>query len=208
MNAQALVVDDHPLYREALACLLRTVLEGGEVAMAGSAEDALRRIQDLPKLRLITLDTRLPGLGGVAAVPSLRAQRPDALVAIVSATDERREVSAAFRVGVDAFLSKRLAKETLRESLHRLLTGTIQRPAWVAPHTDGATLEDALPDLTQRQRQIVELLSRGYSNKEIALHLSLAEITVKQHVSSVLRTLRVGNRTQAVVLARELGLAC
>lgn len=200
-----LVVEDHPICQEALVRELGKLPGFRSVLACGTAEEGLR-LAETQDIRLVLLDIWLPGLSGIEAMPRFRRARPMAPLLVFSASDNHREVAAAFRAGAIAFVSKGVPLARLGSTIQRARTGTIAEPEWVAPEDRGGVPDDALPALTHRQKQIIALLSRGLSNKEIAHHLDLAEITVKQHVSAILRLLKVNNRTQAVLATRRLGL--
>lgn len=205
MDLAALVIDDHPLYRGALAALARSLFPDGSVAEAQTAEEGLRLAREDQPLRLILLDFRLPGAHGAEAVRRFRQLRPSVPLVVVSASEDRRERDAAMRAGATAFLSKGCSPEALAEALLRVLQGG-SAPAALA---HGATAPLGNPEaagLTPRQLEILALLSQGRSNKEIGDRLGLALVTVKTHVSAIFRALGVANRTQAVLAGRALGL--
>jgi DNA-binding NarL/FixJ family response regulator len=201
-----LIVEDHPLFRGALINLVATALPGLEAVAASSAEEGLKLARTLADVRLVLLDPGLPGLNGAEAIAAFARGLPAAGLVVVSASEDRREATAAFRAGAKAFVSKAVSNEALGELFTRVLAGTVRSPEWITPH-GRASVEDESPGiLTPRQRDILALLAQGHSNKEIGLRLELAEITVKMHVSAIFRVLGVANRTQAVVAARRLGL--
>lgn len=208
-----LVVDDHPLYRDALVAVLQQ-LDAGEVLLAETAEAGLRILRAWQPLRLVLLDLGLPGISGIEAILSYRAARPDVPVVVVSASEDRREVDAVLQAGALAFISKGAHRDDLRASLAEGLAGGPVTETWVRMR--GAALPRQIAaieaprgtvlSVTPRQLDTLTLLAQGHSNKEIALRLGLAEITVKVHVSALFRLLSVVNRTQAVLAARRLGL--
>ena len=197
----ALIVEDHPLYRDALSQLLARDFEVNAVA---SAEEALRLAN--PGLRLILLDPGLPGIKGAEAISALRRHCPDAVLLVISASEDRREAMAAFRAGALAFISKAASTTVVSDVVRRACAGELREPAWVTPSGTAAVAEAPLPELTPRQLEILGLLCQGHPNKEIGLRIGLAEVTVKMHVSALFRTLGVANRTQAVLAARRLGM--
>jgi DNA-binding NarL/FixJ family response regulator len=207
MSATALAVEDHPLYRDALAQLLARIFGAEQVSVAASGEDGLRVAAANPGLRLILLDPGLPGINGVEAITAFRRQCPDAALVAISASEDRRDAMAAFRAGALAFVSKASSNEVVSDLLRRALAGELREPAWVTPAGASAVAEAPLSDFTPRQIEILALLCQGHPNKEIGLRLGLAEVTVKMHVSSIFRALAVANRTQAVLEARRRGLA-
>lgn len=206
MPDTALVVDDHPLYRDALANLARGVFGEHAVSEAATAEAAMQRAASLDNLRLVLLDFRLPGLQGAEAVAAIRRSHPGCVIVVVSASEDRRERDAAMRAGANAFLSKACSMEVLQQAIRTILAGGQSDPRWTFASPSRSQRVAAAPELTPRQLEVLALVCQGLSNKEISLRLGLALITVKMHVSSVFRALGVLNRTQAALAARRLGL--
>jgi DNA-binding NarL/FixJ family response regulator len=205
-TGSALVVEDHPLYRDALAHVLRPIFGAAAVAVTGSAEEGLRFMQQTADLALVLLDPGLPGMNGVEAVAAFRKLRADVPVIAISASDDRRGADAALRAGAIAFVSKAASTEVMSDLVRRVCAGEVTQPLWIS--ASGATPITDVPgdELTARQHEILALLCQGHPNKEIGLRLGLAEVTVKMHVSSLFRALGVANRTQAVIAARRRGL--
>ncbi len=206
MNGTALIIEDHPLYRDALTALLRPALGGLEVKAVSSAEEGLRVAGTLHELRLVLIDPGLPGMSGAEAIRAICRVAPLATVIAVSASDDRREVKSALSAGARAFVSKAVPADVLTGVIVDALAGKFQAVRWVMPDGEQTIADADLIMMTPRQRDILPLLCQGHSNKEMGLRLNLAEVTVKMHVSSIFRALKVANRTQAVVVARRLGL--
>lgn len=200
----ALIVEDHPLYRDALNRLLRALIVESKILAASSVEEALRIAAHVDDLRLVLLDVGLPGVNGIEAVVAIRRAFPGATIIVISASESRHDAGAALAAGARLFVSKAVSTEVLADVAHAALTGDLpKQPAWILPNGDATFVGDSHPALTRRQRQILQLLANGYANKEIGLRLRLAEVTVKMHVSAIFRALGVTNRTQAVIAARR-----
>ena len=206
MTGTALVVEDHPLYRDALTHVLRAIFGGDGVRAASTAEEGLRVAASDPGLCLVLLDPGLPGLQGYEAVAAFRRALPKVAVVAISASDDRREAAAALRAGASAFVSKAAPTDVVSELVRRVIRGELAGPVWIAASGAEGALQEPGQDLTPRQVEILALLCQGHPNKEIGLRLGLAEVTVKMHVSSVFRILGVANRTQAALEARRRGL--
>jgi DNA-binding NarL/FixJ family response regulator len=204
-HARALIVEDHPLYRNALISLLQPAFGEAGIQAAPTAEEGLRLAAATPDLRIILLDPGLPQMNGVEAVAAFARACPGALIIAVSASDDRREVDAALRAGALAFVSKAVAPEVLSRVIADALAGR-GLGRWITAEGEQVLGEAQLPGLSPRQREVLTLLCQGHSNKEIGLRLSLAEITVKMHVTQIFRALDVASRTQAVRAARRIGL--
>lgn len=206
MPESALIVEDHPLFRDALIQLVRGTLPDVTPVAANSAEQGLKLVPALGQVRLILLDPGLPGMNGAEAISAFCRALPAAGLIAVSASEDRRDAMAALRAGAKAFVSKAVSTEILGELLLRVIEGKMERPEWITPTGRADVDDESSSVLTPRQREILSLLAQGHSNKEIGLRLDVAEITVKMHVSAIFRALNVANRTQAVLVARRLGV--
>jgi two-component system nitrate/nitrite response regulator NarL len=204
MSGSALIIDDHPLYRDALTYLLKSILGEGNVKSAASAEQGLHFAETLPDLRLVLIDFTLPGMSGTEAVDAVLSRAPAAEVIVVSASEERRDAHAALRAGARHFVSKAVGTDVLAATIRCVLAGDFSSPQWITPTGPGVLDPGRESPLTPRQLEILALLH--LPNKEIGLRLGLAEVTVKMHVSAIFRALGVANRTQATQAARRLSL--
>lgn len=188
---QVLVIEDHPLFRQALVQVLRSTL-GAEALLCGDAEEGLALLERTPDIDLVVMDLGLPGaLRGCEAVRAVRRQSAQVPVLVMSGSDETDTMEATLAAGADAYLVKTASTDHLGQVLRQLL---------------GRQADHSGPRLTERQRDILRLLCEGLSNKEIGRKLDLSDATVKMHMTAVLRALRVSTRTQALLAARQLGL--
>lgn len=201
---KALIADDHPMVRDALSRTLRSVEPGIEILEAADAPGAQALLQQ-HAVSLLLVDLQMPGMDGVAGVRRLRALFPTVPLVVVSADQEPITVRAAFAAGAAAYLPKSEPPEVLQQALRLVLAGGTYTPALVLADPGASAGRPDLQALTPRQRDVLRGLSRGLPNKLIARELNLSEGTVKIHIAAVLRALRARNRTEAVVLARELG---
>jgi DNA-binding NarL/FixJ family response regulator len=200
-----LIVDDHPMYAEALFHVLRDSHPGWALHLAYSAEQGLKKLQHCPAPFLILLDPGLPGLSGAEAAKAFVRECPEAIIVAVSAADDRRQAAALFQAGVRACFSKGLTPRHFTELLDKVVTGALPPSTQIGPEGDSQVIHEALPALSPRQRQILLLLNQGLPNKEIALRLKVAEATVKAHIAVLFKILGVSNRTQAVMAAHHYG---
>ena len=213
-----LVIDDHPLVRDAMAQLV-TQLDGAvEVLQAADCPAGLAAAAAHEDLDLVLLDLNLPGLRGIPALERFRREHPTAPVVIVSAFRDRDTVSEAIRNGAMGFIPKSASRDTVLNALRLVLSGSVYVPPEATIESDAAdhsAVANALGraraaadlGLTSRQGQVLALVMQGRSNKEICRELGLAERTVKVHMTAVLNALHVTSRTQAVIAATRLGLA-
>lgn len=201
---KALIADDHPMVRDALSRTLRGIEPGIEIAEAADAPGAIAQLQQ-QAVSLLLVDLQMPGMEGVAGVRRLRALFPTVPLVVVSADQEPVTVRAALAAGAVAYLPKSEPPEVLQQALRLVLAGGTYTPALAQAAAGAAAGHPDLQALTPRQRDVLRGLSRGLPNKLIARELNLSEGTVKIHIAAVLRALRARNRTEAVVLARQLG---
>jgi DNA-binding NarL/FixJ family response regulator len=210
MNAAAslLIVEDHPLYRDGLVQLLgnAAAFSGLKILIAESAEEGIRIARRTADMRLVIVDPGLRGLRGAQAVALFCGSLADVPVLALSASEDRRDAAAALRAGACGFVSKEVPTEVLIETLSQVLAGALPTGTWITRAGAGLVADQAVVPLTPRQREVLALLCKGHSNKEICLRLQLAEVTVKMHVSLVFRALGVATRTQAVAIAHRWGL--
>jgi len=208
MSRIAVIADDHGMYRMGLAFTLKDRLGFDGVEEAASLDEALSRLGDNDGIALAIFDLSMPGMQSAASLAAVRECYPDLPIAVVSGSDSRTDVLAALAAGVNGFVPKGLRDDDLVAALKTILGGAIYVPATLAQST-GATAEPAQPGidlarLTPRQREVLDLLVEGRSNKEIARALDLGHGTVKIHLAAVFRHLGVSNRAAAAAIAAPL----
>ena len=212
-----LVVDDHPLIREALKQVLSTLDSDIQVLEAQSVKEGFAVLKAHPDLHLILLDLGLPGEDGLESLPLLRERAPQVPVVVFSASDHPDVVRRAIDAGAMGFIPKTSSNALLVNALRFVLAGGVYLPLEVLrqPSSASSGIAESPPGgssglrelgLTQRQAQVLALLVQGKSNKLICRELNLAEGTVKVHVAAVLKTLGVASRTQAVLAVSRLGI--
>jgi DNA-binding NarL/FixJ family response regulator len=200
-----LVVDDHPLFREGMAALLRQLPGTCEVLQSGDGADAMEQAAATGDLDLVLVDLRMQGANGLQVLQQLQRQRPALPVVVVSSSDDPGDMRRCLAAGARGYCPKSSSPATLRLALTVVLAGGVYTPPMLTPETGvGAAKADRL--LTPRQQQVLQALCRGLSNKEIARELGMEEQTVKGHVSAAFRVLNVVSRTQALDAARRAGL--
>lgn len=202
-----LVVDDHPLYRDALGRLLPQIFAGASVVQAADWSGAREHLTSEPPFDLVLLDLDMPDAHGRQALAALRQDFPALKVVVVSASEDAVDVQRCLADGARGFIPKSARTDVLAAAL-RLVNegGTYLPPLLLAAPSRPTAAANPLPPLTAREREILELVCVGLSNKAIAKALQIAEPTVRAHLSSVFRALQVINRTQAARVAREHGL--
>lgn len=208
----AMIVDDHPLFCDALSMTVQAVAGVQKTRTAASLADALDMLKgSAEKPDLILLDLNLPDVQGFDGLLRLRSAAPDVPVIVVSSMADSRIVSAALSGGATGFVPKHSTRDVFRLAFAEIAAGrTFQPEGHVdgvesAPGERGGTADalSRLSSLTGQQARILDLICEGLLNKQIAHELSIAETTVKAHVTAIMRKLGVQNRTQAVLIAQE-----
>jgi len=214
-----LVVDDHALIREALREVLKALDKEIVLLEAQTCAEALELTRRHGDTSLILLDLALPGVDGFEALRQLREEFPGIPVVVLSATEQAETVMRAIDGGAMGYIPKTSSSQLLLNALRLVLSGGIYLPPEVlrkeraiAPAAPQAAVSPAQLrhpreiGLTERQSQVLALVVQGKPNKLICRELSLAEGTVKIHVTAILKALGVANRTQAVITVSKLGL--
>ena len=215
-TVRILVVDDHTLFRRGLTALLSRDPQFQVVGDAADAGEAQRRAQALQP-DVILLDNHLPGVNGVDALPALREAAPSARVLMLTVSEDEQDLAAALRGGACGYLLKTIEGDALATAIRRAMrgesgvaedmTGKLVAAFQAASTTtaQAAAVEPAAPGsgLSPRELEILRLIARGASNKEIGRELGIAETTVKIHVQHLLRKLKLSSRVQAAVYASE-----
>lgn len=206
VNAKLLIADDHDLVRETLTCFI-TEKTGAEVAQSRTLDEALDRIRDEGPFDLMLLDLTMPGMTMPSGLSkSIAANAPNP-VAILTGTTSKEIEYRSIMDGAAGFLSKTLAPDQLVQRIRAILDGKYTKIEDLEPRTQGtAGVGRRMPLLTQRERDVLQGLCEGKSNKEIANDLDVQVVTVKLHVKTLSRKLEARNRTHAAMLARELHL--
>ena len=198
-----LIVDDHPLMRIGIVAMIEAQPDMIVVAQASTAEEAvLLFAQYHPDLTL--MDLKLPGKGGVDAIRSIRACTPTARFVVLTTYEGDEDIHQALEAGARGYLIKGMPHDALIQALRKVHAGDRFLPLPVT-----RALASRSPDsaLSAREREVLSLLVKGKSNRQIADELHIKEATVKSHVSVILMRLQVNDRTQAVVTALQRGLA-
>jgi two-component system, NarL family, response regulator len=199
---KVLVVDDHPLMRVGVAAIINARPDMIAVAQAGDGEEAVKLFeQHSPDITL--MDLRLPGKSGVDTIRDIRSKHPQARFVVLTTYEGDEDIHQALAAGAQGYIIKGMPHEALIDALRKVHAGGrfLPRPVKMA-------LASRTPnsELSSRERQVLTLLARGRSNKEIANELGITEATVKCHVSVILMRLNASDRTQAVVVALHRGL--
>ena len=197
-----MVVDDHPAFRKGLAALIESEPDLSVVAETG---DGLESVELYRRVRpdVVLMDLRLPGFSGVEAIQAIRKEFPDARVIVVTTYDTDEDVYRALQSGAKSYLLKDMFPEEIFDAIRAVYAGKSQLPPQVADRLDERLKRK---ELTQREMDVLELLVRGLSNKEIADKLSLSEAAVKSRLKGLFHKLQVEDRAGAVISALHHGI--
>ena len=219
MTLKVLVIDDHPLVQEGVSAALDSLADAVTVMAARDAEQGLATAAEHPDLDLVLLDLALPGMSGFNLIGKLHERLPSLPVVVLSALEEPENVRHAINAGAMGFVPKSAATRVLLDVLQQVLEGNVTVP--LALQSSGPPISHALPGasaesqpgtepdvalLTLRQLEVLSRVCQGKTNKQIATELGLSEKTVKAHVTAIFKVLGVVNRTQAVLVARRVGM--
>ena len=201
---RVLVVDDHPLFREALCHLMQDVSPAVQCVEAANVDEALQLCDQGP-VKLILLDLKMPGAGGMDGVRALHQKVPGTPIVVVSHYDDDQIIAQATESGAVSYIPKSVSHDEFALALGTVIDGGVYLPEG-ARRALAADLpaEGPLDELTPRQRAVLDLLLKGRPNKVIAQQLDISEWTVKAHVTAILRKLGASSRLQAVLQMRGL----
>ena len=217
-----LIVDDHPVFRQGMRDVLETDPDLWVVAEAPDGEVAMERAYET-RPDVILMDINLPVANGLQVTRKIKSQLPDVRIVMITGYDDAEQVFHALRAGASAYCSKDIRPEALVRTIHAVHEGHFVvndqemddagLAEWLdvklgrkeRPFSQKGDLSESLVPLSAREMEILELVTRGASNKEIASRLGISHQTVKNHMTAILRKLRVDDRTQAAVYALQHG---
>jgi len=204
-----IVVDDHPLYRDGV---VRTLQDSGAFDVVGTGENSAQAVQLSKELKpdVALLDISMPG-GGLDALSEITAAKLQTRIVMLTVSESDSDVLGALNSGAAGYVLKGVGGNELVNILANIAEGgsyvspALAARVMVAMQADkGKEIRSSLDDLTEREEQVLKLVSKGKSNKEVARELDLQEKTVKHHMTSILSKLNVRNRVEAAVLAKDL----
>jgi len=207
-----LIADDHPVFRDGIRALLEATPDTQVLGEATTGNEVIALAEQL-KPDLILMDVQMPGLNGIEATRRTVAAHPGVRVLMVTMFEDDASVFAAMRAGAHGYVLKDATKEEIRRAIQAVGNGeAIFSPAIAARLIDFFATpplsipKNMFPELTGREKEILDLVAKGESNRAIADHLTLSTKTVSNYVSNILNKLQVADRAQAIVKAREAGL--
>jgi DNA-binding NarL/FixJ family response regulator len=209
----AIIADDHPLFRVALAQASQQILGIDAVLLqANSMAQLWALLLQHPDTELIFLDLKLPDAEGFAGLTSLRTEYPDISILMVSAIEDPAVIKQALQLGASAYIPKSAPLDLLSEAVAQVVAGESWVPAELVNEVEKARdlidqdFARRLEQLTPQQFRVLKMIADGLLNKQIAYEMQVQETTIKQHVSAILRKLNVNNRTLAGIMFEKLKL--
>ena len=203
-----LLADDHNMVRDALKSYIERLEPEAQIVSVESFDAAFVEVERDGAFALIILDLRMPGMDGLNGLRRMREHLPKVPIVIMSGGASHEDVRNAIDMGAQGFLPKTLTGPALVSAIRLIMAGEKFVPfgAIDAPASDPADADSHTP-LTQREREVLQYLEKGWSNKEIARALELQEVTIKLHIRGICRKLGAKNRTQAARYAARHGIA-
>lgn len=210
---RVLIVDDHPFFRDGLRMLLDATPDTELVGEASSGEQAVTLAADLNP-DVILMDLRMPGAGGIEATRKILERNPETGILVMTMVEDDNSVFAAMRAGALGYLLKGAGRTEVLVAIRGVARGEAvfgpgiarRLVGYFGPRADVQATHPAFPELTDREREILELIAAGRNNKEIASELFLSLKTIRNYVSSIFAKLQFADRSQAIIKARAAGL--
>jgi DNA-binding NarL/FixJ family response regulator len=209
-TVRVLIADDHPLFRDGLTALLN---DGPDTELAGTATTGTEAVDLARETQpdVVVMDLHMPDLNGIEATRRIVADSPHISVLVLTMFDDDDSIFSALRAGARGYLLKGADREQIRGAIRAAAAGEIIFGAQLAERmlgyfTANTAPPPAFPQLTDREREVLELVAQGRANPAIAARLGLSQKTVRNHVSNILTKLQVADRAQAIVHARDAGL--
>lgn len=202
-----MVVDDHELFRFGLSSLLKSITECDQIYEAESCDEAVDILfSHASDIQYVFLDLNLPDSHGCDSIHRIKRDYPQVPIVIISASEENDLIEEALQIGVRGYITKTAHNEEVTAAVQRIVRGEtyVHESALSASKT--RNLDKGSITLTDRQKQVLKLINKGYTNFQIACDLDISENTVRVHASSIINALKAGNRTEACFLSRKLGL--
>jgi len=213
--SRVLIAEDHPLFRDALRGVLGQIFgkDGADFTAieTGTIEELLAAIEADDSFDLVMLDLFMPGAQGLSHLVSLRARLPDTPIVIFSSVNDPKAVRQTITCGAAGFIPKSAGRDEIAHALRVVMDGGVYLPERFKAELDAAALrprhrwddDEDRGKLTGRQVAVLELVAAGKANKQIAYELGISEITVKTHVTAILRKLHCTSRSQAIVMFQK-----
>jgi DNA-binding NarL/FixJ family response regulator len=209
---RVLLVEDHPMFRDGLVRMLESVEDVEVVGEAGTGEEAVQLAEQLNP-NIILMDLNLPKMSGIEATKQIIQKRPNTGILVLTMYDDDSSVFAAMRAGARGYLLKEANRNEIIRAIQAVGDGEAifspsiaRRMMYYFEAKSKQTQVNVFPQLTEREREVLDHIAKGENNAEIASVLGLNQKTVRNHVSNILSKLHASDRAHAIIMAREAGL--
>jgi len=211
-----LVADDHTLFREGMAALFSATKDVTLIGEAANAQEAITKTRDLNP-DVVLMDINMPGMDGVAATRRILKDNPDISVVMLTMLEDDSSVFAAMRAGARGYVLKGAQHKELLETIKAAAAGQVLFGPNIATRMKGffenlasiqsaQSPEEAFPEITNRELEVLDLIAQGHSNLQISETLVISAKTVRNHITSIFSKMQVADRAKAIIKAREVGL--
>ena len=201
-----LIADDHALFRDHLALDLENLAPDTVIVQVSAFSQALKILQKEPDFNIIFVDLDMPDMKWEDSVRELKNISSGVDIVVISASEDVRQIRKILNMNIRGYIPKRADATAMKQALQKILAGASYIPPALENNEDESLSKITGKTLTNRQSQVLDLIAQGKSNKQIAYEMGVSEATVKLHINALLRSLKVTNRTQAVITAQKIGL--
>jgi len=201
-----LIVDDHALFREGLCYVLDKIEGEVSILEASDYENAFNLLTSNPDLNLVLLDLCMPGKDGFSLLEMASEKFPMIPIVVLSASKDISDMNRSMAAGAMGYIPKDATGKLMVGAINLVLSGGLYIPPDMVTNQNNDISDKKDVSLTQRQTEVMAMLAKGLSNKVIAADLEITEATIKMHITSIMKSLGVSNRTQAVIAAQKLGI--
>ncbi len=208
---KVLIADEQSLFRDGLTLRLKEINQNIDILQSSSLTEMLQILSAEPNTDILILDIDLAGFSAEETIKNIQNISPSAKIIAISSSEDVHNIKNILSLGAKGYIPKRSDSNILSGALKLILDGgTYIPPIMLKTDSISKSTSPTLPplkkNLTNRQSQVLDLIAQGKSNKQIAYDMGVSEATVKLHINALLRSLKVNNRTQAVITAQKMGL--
>ena len=208
---KVLIADEQSLFRDGLTLRLKEINQNIDILQSSSLTEMLQILSSEPNTDILILDIDLAGFSAEETIKNIQNISPSAKIIAISSSEDVHNIKNILSLGAKGYIPKRSDSNILSGALKLILDGgTYIPPVMLKTDSISKSTSPTLPplkkNLTNRQSQVLDLIAQGKSNKQIAYDMGVSEATVKLHINALLRSLKVNNRTQAVITAQKMGL--
>lgn len=208
---KVLISDEQSLFRDGLSLRLREINQDISVIQSSTIEEMKNILSSEPDINIVILDIPPSELNTGELINKIKTTHPNTKIVVISSSEDPKSIKKILSLGINGYIPKKLESNILSGALKLILDGGTYIPPALLENTTNfhsviSPTNILQKNLTHRQSQVLDLIAQGKSNKQIAYDMGVSEATVKLHINALLRSLKVNNRTQAVITAQKMGL--